>query len=54
MPDGTRLIFWLDIVVLCLLTFLILRGQWDYVIALFLALIVLNYFDHFLNRRSRH
>ncbi|MFO7916874.1 MAG: hypothetical protein R6V13_02195 [Anaerolineae bacterium] len=50
MKDNTRLIFWIDIIVLLVLTFLIATGQWDFVIALFLALILLNYFDDWWSR----
>ncbi len=53
MKDGTRLIFWIDIVVLLVLAALILAGQWDFVIALFLALVIMNYFDRWRKRRSR-
>jgi len=53
MKDGTRLIFWIDIVVLLVLAALILAGQWDFVIALFLALVIMNYFDRWSRRRSR-
>ena len=52
MKDGTRLIFWIDLAVLLILAALILAGQWDFVIALFLALVILNYFDSWRNRRS--
>ena len=52
MRDGTRLIFWIDIVVLLVLAALILAGQWDFVIALLLALVILNYFDRWRSRRS--
>ena len=51
MKDGTRLIFWIDLGVLLILTVLILMGQWDFVIALFLALLMLNYFDRWWSRR---
>ncbi|MFP3896355.1 MAG: hypothetical protein ACLFV5_05915 [Anaerolineales bacterium] len=51
MKDNTRLIFWIDIIVLLVLTLLIATGQWDFVIALFLALILLNYFDKWWSRR---
>jgi len=51
MKDGTRLIFWIDLVVLIVLTLLIATGQWDFVIALFLALVLLNYFDRWWSRR---
>ena len=51
MGDGTRLIFWIDIVILLILTLLIATGQWDFVIALFLALVMLNYFDQWWSRR---
>lgn len=53
MGDGTRLIFWIDIVVLLALTFLMLAGQWDFVVALFIALIVLNSLDRWWNRMRR-
>jgi hypothetical protein len=51
MKDGTRLIFWIDLVVLLVLTLLIAMGQWDFVIALFLALVLLNYFDRWFSQR---
>ena len=51
MRDGTRLIFWIDIAVLLALTLLILAGQWDFVVALFIALLMLNYFDSWWSRR---
>jgi len=51
MKDGTRLIFWIDIVVLLILTALILAGQWDFVIALVVALLIMNYFDGWWSRR---
>ena len=51
MKDGTRLIFWIDIVILLVLSGLILAGQWDFVIALFIALVILNYFDRWQSRR---
>lgn len=52
MKDGTRLIFWLDIGILLILSALILAGQWDFVIALFIALIIMNYFDSWWRRHS--
>jgi len=51
MTDGTRLIFWIDMVVLIVVALLVLAGQWDFVIALFVGLLVLNYFDHWASRR---
>jgi len=51
MKDGTRLIFWIDIAILLVVAGLVLAGQWDYVIALFIALIILNYFDHWRDQR---
>ena len=51
MKDGTRLIFWIDIAVLLVLTGLIVTGKWDFVVALFLALVVMNYFDRWWSRR---
>ncbi len=50
MKDDSRLIFWIDLIVLLVLTLLIATGQWDFVIALFLALILLNYFDRWWSR----
>lgn len=50
MKDGTRLIFWIDVAVLLILCVLILMGQWDFVIALFVALVILNYFDRWRGR----
>lgn len=52
MGDGTRLIFWIDMVILLILTVLIATGQWDFVIAVFVALVILNYFDHWRSRRQ--
>lgn len=52
MGDGTRLIFWVDIVVLIVLAILVVAGQWDWVIALFVGLAFLNYFDRW--REKRH
>lgn len=53
MQDGTRLIFWLDVLILVVIAFLVLAQQWDFVIALFVALVVMNYFDHWASRRRR-
>ena len=51
MPNETRLIFWLDLVVLLVVAGLVIAGQWDFVLALFIALIFMNYFDGWWNRR---
>jgi hypothetical protein len=51
MQDGTRLIFWLDLVVLLLIAVLVIAGQWDFVVALFVALVFMNYFDGWWGRR---
>lgn len=50
MGDGTRLIFWIDVAVLLIVTFLVLAGKWDWVIALFVGLVILNYFDGWWSR----
>lgn len=50
MKDDTRLILWIDLIVLLILTVFVATGQWDLVIALFLALILLNYFDNWWSR----
>lgn len=52
LKDGTRLIFWIDIGILLLVCGLMLAGQWDFVIALFVALVVLNYFDRWRSHRQ--
>jgi hypothetical protein len=51
MGDGTRLIFWIDVLVLIVLAILVVAGQWDWVIALFVALVFLNYFDRWREKR---
>lgn len=51
MENGTRVIFWIDIAILLVVTILVLAGQWDYVIALFVALLALNFFDQWRSRR---
>lgn len=51
MPDGTRLIFWLDVLILLVTAFLVMAQQWDFVIALLIALAVMNYFDRWISRR---
>ena len=51
MPDGTRLVFWIDMLVLVVVAILALAHQWDWVIALFVALVVMNYFDQWWSRR---
>ncbi|MHB1295822.1 MAG: hypothetical protein ACYC4R_12595 [Anaerolineae bacterium] len=51
MVDGTRLIFWIDLLILLGVCFLVLTGQWDWVLALFIGLIVLNAFDRLRVRR---
>jgi ABC-type proline/glycine betaine transport system permease subunit len=52
MQDGTRLIFWIDMAVLCAVAFLVLAGQWDFVVALMIGLVVLNYFDRWRSGRK--
>ena len=45
MKDGTRLIFWLDMAIVLVVALLVIMHQWDWVVALFIGLLVLNYFD---------
>lgn len=52
MRDGTRLIFWIDMLILLIVTLLVIAGKWDYVVALVIALVVLNYFDRWRSRRD--
>ena len=49
--EKTRVIFWLDLAILVVVAFLVLAGQWDYVLALLVALVVLNYFDRWRGGR---
>ncbi|MHB0858673.1 MAG: hypothetical protein ACYC5M_14040 [Anaerolineae bacterium] len=51
MTDGTRLIFWIDLAILLVVCLLVLTGQWDWVLALFIGLLVLNVFDRLRVRR---
>ncbi|NLT73559.1 MAG: hypothetical protein GXX94_05105 [Chloroflexi bacterium] len=50
--DGTRLIFWLDIIVLFAAMVLALTGRWDFVLALAIGLVLMNTFDGFWNKRG--
>jgi hypothetical protein len=49
--DGTRPIFWLDVALVLVVAALVLAGQWDYVVALLIGLIVMNCYDRFFSRR---
>lgn len=51
MRDGTRLIFWLDILIVTVVAILVLARQWDWVVALIVGLVVMNYFDNWRSRR---
>ncbi len=51
--DGTRLVFWLDLLVLFVAVFMALRGKWDYVLAMAIALVLMNTFDGFWGRRQK-
>jgi hypothetical protein len=53
MQDGTRLIFWVDLLVLLVLAGLVMARQWDWVIALFVGLVIMNYFDRWWSRHRR-
>lgn len=48
--DGTRLIFWLDLLVLVVALALFILHQWDFLIALLIGLAIMNYFDHWWQR----
>jgi len=52
MRDGTRLIFWIDIAIVLVVAFLVIMQQWDWVVALFIGLVVLNYFDRWRSGRE--
>ena len=52
-PDGTRLIFWLDVLVLLIGVFMALWGKWDFVLAMAIALVMMNGFDTLQNRRRK-
>ncbi|MBC7315066.1 MAG: hypothetical protein H5T70_01425 [Chloroflexi bacterium] len=47
------MIFWIDLGILLIIALLVLMGQWDYVIALGIGLIILNLTDRLQNRRRR-
>lgn len=51
--DGTRLIFWLDLLILLVGAFLVAFHKWDWVLALVVGLVLMNYFDRVLKRRRR-
>jgi hypothetical protein len=51
--DGTRLIFWLDVLVLLIGVFMAMWGKWDFVLAMAIALVLMNGFDTFQNRRPK-
>jgi F0F1-type ATP synthase assembly protein I len=50
--DGTRLIFWLDLLVLLIAVILFILHQWDWLVALVIGLVIMNYFDHIAQRRQ--
>ena len=52
MKDGTRLIFWLDLIILLVVSGLAVAGQWDFVLALVVGLAVMNYFDRWWQRHD--
>ncbi len=48
--DGTRTIFWLDLLVLLVASGLVALHKWDLFVALIIGLIITNYFDRLLKR----
>lgn len=42
MPEGTRLIFWLDTLLVILLVIFAILGKWDWVLAITIALFIIN------------
>ncbi|NLV73803.1 MAG: hypothetical protein GXY52_03840 [Chloroflexi bacterium] len=42
MNDGTRRIFWLDILLVLLMAALAITGQWDWVLAALIGTLMLN------------
>ncbi len=50
MRDGTRLIFWLDLALVLVVAGLVLARKWDYMVALLIGLVVMNYFGRFHSR----
>jgi hypothetical protein len=52
MGDGTRLIFWLDILILITIVILVILGKWDWVIAVVIGMVVVNYFDRWRSKRG--
>lgn len=52
MGDGTRLIFWLDILIFMAIIILCILGKWDWVIAVVIGMFVVNYFDRWRSKRG--
>lgn len=51
--DGTRLIFWLDMLILLAGALMVAFQKWDWVLALVVGLVLMNYFDRVWQRRHR-
>ena len=48
--NGTRTIFWLDLLILLVAASLVALHKWDLLVALIIGLIIMNYFDRLVNR----
>ena len=52
MKDGTRVIVWLDMALVLVVAVLVLLRKWDYVVALLIGLVVMNYFGPWRRPRA--
>ncbi len=48
--DGTRLIFWLDLLVLMVGIGAVMLGKWDFVLAMAIALLLMNGYNTLWNQ----
>lgn len=53
MTDGTRPIFWLNILFVMALGILAVMGQWDWVVVIFLAMLMTNVVAYLRNKRGQ-
>jgi len=42
MPEGTRLVFWLDVFFVIVLFVMSVLGKWDWALVVFIALLIIN------------
>jgi len=42
MPEGTRLVFWLDVFLVIVLFVMSVLGKWDWALVVIIALLIIN------------